>query len=102
MEFKEWLDNTPEYFPTSFSDTPPNHNPLIGETPNYTIRNVHQVLKFVQCSAEECQRNELSLSFSETWGLWQILGACCDALQFEDTCRPDGGEPIDEENDKET
>ena len=103
MELKEWFAKTPEYFPASFSesDAPLNHNPLIGDTKHYTVRNVRQVMKFVQHSAKQCEDNDLALSFSETWGLWMILEACCKALDFEDTHRPDGGEPDEDSEETE-
>lgn len=103
MELKEWFANIPEYFPVSFSEseTPRNHNPLIGGTTNYTVRNVCQVVKFVQYSTKWCEDDELELSESETLGLWRILEACSSALDFEDKHRPHGGEPDDDSEDTE-
>ena len=102
MELKEWVANRPVYFPALFYETPPNHNPLIGTTQSHTTGNVHDVLRFVYRAVASSQRDELQLNANETYGLCHIIDACGDALQFEATCRPDGGEPADENGDVPT
>lgn len=95
MEPKEWLANMPAYFPALFHKTPLNHNPLIDNTQSHTTGNVHDVLRFIQYAIVRSPQRELELSASETSGLYQVVDACGDALQFETACRPDGGEPVE-------
>ena len=95
MELKEWLNAMPNYFPASFSERPPNHNPLVGNMQNETISSVHDVLQFVQFTVANCERNKLHLTFNETWGIWHIISTCSGALHFEAECRPDGGDPVE-------
>ena len=97
MEFNEWLANTPEFFPETFRNRPPNHSCFIGSDQIYTITHVRDVLRFIEHATVKGNENELQLSDSETSGIDLIIRACSDALDFEITCRPDGGDPVDDD-----
>ena len=95
MDFKQWLASIPENFPALISETPQNHNPIIGSNQIHTISNVHDVLRFILHAIARSQHSELQLSANETSGFYQIIDTCDDALAFETNCRPDGGEPLE-------
>ena len=89
MDSKEWLDNVPAVFPNLYSDTPPNHNPVIGETQFETILNVKNITQLIQEIMLAFATGGLVLSKAPTHGLCCMLSCLYQALEFEETYRPD-------------